>query len=575
MKNLKKVLCLVLSLLLLLSVLTACGGSAGDKADTAPAADGDTAPAADGDASAPAGEGGEDAAVPEDGVSLSMVMAAGLDNVDPAFNYSMDSMQNISLTDQGLMTFDEEGKVTCGLAESYDISPDGKTYTFHIRDAKWSNGDPVTANDFYYSWTRLTNPATGSAYAYMLYTLGVVNALDCALGTKPIEELGISAPDDKTFVVELDGARPYFLYLTAMASYFMAVNQKYLESDPENFGMDINHYIACGPFIISDWEVGASSVTLVKNPDYYDADKVTCDELTFTVVTDTSAVVMGWDKGEYDYIGLTGDYVEMYRDDPALTINDMAAMYFLSFNTGDQYMANKNLRLALSLSIDKQSIVDNLLNNGSLVADYIIPDTFAVDDSGVDYRDRIGNPTYNSCDKAAAADYFTKALGELGVDSLQLTMVYDTSTITDTMAAFLKSEWEGALPGLTVELKQTTYNSRLEDMGNHDYQIGFTRWYADYQDALTYLDMWISTSQMNYGQYNNPAYDELYYKVTGELAMDPAGREAAMKEMEAMILGDAAICPIYQLAACALANPEYNWVKNVAGVVQYQFVSRK
>ncbi len=561
MKTAKRMLFLVLCLVMLVNMFAGCGGSAqtdgGQNANDGASASGDAAAPANG------------------GVKLNLVMTAGLDNVDPAFNYSMDSMQIISLTDQGLMTFDNEGKVTEGLAESYEVSEDGKTYTFHIRDAKWSNGDPVTANDFLYSWRRLTDPATGSAYAFMLYTLGVNNALDCALGNKPITELGISAPDDKTFVVEIDGARPYFLYLTAMASYFMAVNQKYLEADPDNFGQDINHYLACGPYIISEWEAGGNSVTLVKNPNYYDADKVTCDELTFNVQTDTSAVVMGWDKGTYDYIGLSGDYVELYRNDPGLMISDMAAMFFLSFNMGDEIIQNDSLRMALSLSIDKTVLVNNLLNNGSLVADYIIPDSFAVDNNMVDYRDRIGNPTYNSFDAAKAAELFDKALGELGQTDLTLTMLYDNSTISDEIAAYLKAQWETNLPGITIDLKATTYNARLEDMGSHNYQFGVTRWYADYQDPLTYLDMWISSSQMNYGQYNNPDYDALYYKVTGELALDTKGRESAMKEMEAMILGDAAICPLYQLASCSLANPNYKWVKNVAGVVQYQFVSKK
>ena len=170
MKNLKKVLCLVLSLLLLLSVLTACGGSAGDKADTAPVADGDTAPAADGDTSAPAGEG--DAAVPEDGVSLSMVMAAGLDNVDPAFNYSMDSMQIISLTDQGLMTFDEEGKVTCGLAESYDISPDGKTYLAIFTDIDEFKRGNVEMTPVTNSWDLLIALLNDSLNGFVINVFG-------------------------------------------------------------------------------------------------------------------------------------------------------------------------------------------------------------------------------------------------------------------------------------------------------------------------------------------------------------------------------------------------------------------
>ena len=560
----KRVLALLLTVAMLISVMAGCGKTDDTSKDTSQK-DSDSSQTDDTD-NTPADS---------DGVKLNLVLTEEISTVDPALNYSQSAMQMITLTNQGLMTFDQNGHVACGLAESYDVSEDGKTYTFHIRDAKWSNGDPVTAQDFLFSWSRLTNPETGSAYAYMLYTLGVVNSLDCALGNKPISELGISAPDEKTFVVELDGARPYFLYLIAMASYFMAVNENYYNSDPDNFGIDIEHYISCGPYVFSDWQVGGTSVTLVKNENYWDAANVTCDELTFNIMTDGAQMMMGWDNGTIDYIGLGGDYLDLYRDDAGLSITDMAAMFFLSFNTSDQYLANKNLRMALSLAIDKQSIVDNILNNGSLVADYIIPDTFAIDENGVDYRDRIGNPTYNTCDKEKALEYYNNALKELGVDSLSIELLYNEDSSLASICAFIQSEWQNTFPGLTITLNQTTYNNRLELMGQHSYQVGLTRWYADYQDPLTYLDMWISTSQMNYGCYSNEAYDQLYYKVTGELALDTEGREEAMKEMEAIILGDAAICPLYQLAACVLQNPNYNWVKNAAGVVQYQFVSNK
>jgi oligopeptide transport system substrate-binding protein len=561
MKKTYKIVSLLLAVVMLVSLFAGCGTNTDNETPTT------TTDTESSDSSS-------DTTVANGGVKLNLVISEELSTVDPALNYSMGAMQMITLTNQGLMTFDENGQVTCGLAESYDVSEDGTTYTFHIRDAYWSNGTKVTSNDFLFSWSRLTDPATGSAYSYMLYTLGVVNALDVALGNKPVSELGISAPDENTFVVNIDGPRPYFLYLIAMASYFMAVNEEYYNSDPDNFGVDIDHYISCGPYIFSDWQVGGTSVTLVKNPNYYDVDKVTCDELTFNIMTDSAQMMMGWDNGTIDYVGLSGDYLDMYRDDAGLDISDMAAMYFLSMNMEDPQISNDNLRMALNLAIDKTVIVDNILNNGSLVADYIIPDTFAVDENGVDYRDRIGNPTYNTCDKAKAAELFEAAKAELGTDTITIDFLYSDDISAD-ICVFIKSEWENALPGLTVNLEQTTYNNRLERMSQHDYQVGFTRWYADYQDPLTYLDMWISTSQMNYGQYNNPEYDALYYEVTGELAMDTEGREAAMKEMEAMILGDGAICPLYQLASCSLANPNYNWVKNVAGVVQYQFVSYK
>ena len=557
MKAFKKIIALILTIGILTTVFSACGKGQDSEND----------------------EGGGNTTVsdvPGGGVKINMSITEEVSNIDPNMAFSQSSMQMISLTNEGLMTFDTNGKVTCGLAESYDVSADGKTYTFHLRDdAYWSNGTKVTSNDFMFSWQRLANPETGSVYSYMLGTLGVKNGFTVPAGQADISELGISAPDESTFVVELDGPRTYFLYLIAMASYFMPINEEYFNECGDQFGKDIDHYISCGPFVFSDWEVGGTSYTLVKNEDYFAADTVTCDEVTFQIITDTAQMMMGWENKTLDYIALTGDYMEMYRDDPALNISDMAAMYFLEFNMQNEYLSNENLRMALSLAVDKEFIVDGMLNNGSRVADYLLPESFAEGSDGVFFRDKIGNPMYNSCDKEKALELWETAKSELGVDNITFELLYDVSTVTEEMCAFLKSEWEETLPGITIELSQTTYNNRLELMGKHDFEIGFTRWYADYQDPLTYLDMFISTSQMNYGQYSSAEYDALYQQVVGELALDEEARITAMAEMEKIILGDAAILPLYQLSACVLQNPDYNWVKNAVGVVQYEFVSYK
>jgi oligopeptide transport system substrate-binding protein len=178
-------------------------------------------------------------------------------------------------------------------------------------------------------------------------------------------------------------------------------------------------------------------------------------------------------------------------------------------------------------------------------------------------------------DKAKAAELWETAKKELGVDSLTIDLLYNEDTTLSSVSAYLQSEWQKALPGLTINLVQTTYNDRLDRMSKQNYQIGLTRWYADYPDASTYLDMWTTDSNMNYGKYSNAEYDALFKQENGELALKEQERLQAQAKMESMILGDAAICPLYQLAACNLQNTNYNWVKNTAGVVQYQWVSAK
>lgn len=221
-------------------------------------------------------------------------------------------------TNEGLYKYDADGNISLGMASDVEISEDGCTYTFTIRDdAYWSNGDPVTANDFYYSWRRLADPANGCTYAYMLITAGVKNAMEVIYGEAELDELGISAPDDQTFIVELDAPKSYFTELLT-GSYFMPVNQEYCEECGDQFMLDLEHSIYCGAFVMSDWEVGGTTYTLTKNEDYYDADSVTTDSISYTVMTDDQAKILAWESGELDQVQLTGDYIAMYADDPEL-----------------------------------------------------------------------------------------------------------------------------------------------------------------------------------------------------------------------------------------------------------------
>lgn len=548
-KCLKRVLSLLMAGAMTIS-MAACGGNGG---------------ASSSQASGSAGEG----------ITMRYALTEELNSLDPNYNYSATSMGMISNVNQGLLKYGTDGKVTEGLAEKVDVSDDGLTYTFTIRDAKWSNGDAVTSNDFYYSWRRLADPKNGCTYAYMLITAGVKNAAAVVGGDAPLDDLGISCPDDKTFVVQLDAPKSYFESLLCNGTYFMPVNQKFCEEQGDQFMRSPETSIYCGPYVMSDWQVGGTTYTLTKNPDYYDADSVTVNTIKYTLLTDEQQKILSWENGDLDQVQLSGDYISMYANDPDLTTMKWPGLFFIAFNCEDKQLSNKNLRLAISTAIDKKQIVDSILKDGSTVADYAVPDGFAKNSEGKTFREYAGNVKYNEYNLSAAAKYYEAAKKELGKDNIEIELLYNEDSQLASVAAFIQSQLQKNLPGLTIKLRVTSYNQRLEDMGKGDYEMGITRWYADYQDAATYLDMWTENSSLNYENWHNDEYNDLYKQVNSTLALDEKARLDAQVKMEKIFMDDAAICPLYQPAFQYLTNQDYNYVYTPEGSIITMYTTKK
>ena len=551
-KTMTRAMATVLGTALLVSMAGCGGNSSASAAGTTSGTSGGTSGGASG------GSTGE-------GVVYKTSLVEELNSLDPNYNYSATSMGFIMNTNEGLYKYLEDGTIGMGLAEKVDISEDGCTYTFTIRDAKWSNGDPVTAYDFEYSWKRLANPENGCTYAYMLITAGVKNAYSVCYDGGDLDSLGVSAKDDKTFVVELDAARSYFPQLLAQGTYFMPVNKAYCESCGDQFMLDKEHSIYCGPYTIGEWEVGGTFYSCVKNPDYYDADSITCTEIDYTLLTDEQQKILAYQSGNLDIVQLTGDYIAMYKDDPAIYQNGYPGLFFIAFNTENQYLSNKNLRLAISTAIDKSTIVDGILCDGSKAANYAIPRDFAKDSKGVTYGENSGMAEYNLFDMEKATAYYEEAKKELGTDSITLEFLYNEDSNLAAIAAYIQSELQSKLPGLTINLKCESYNQRLADMGSGSYDFGITRWYADYQDASTYLDMWTEGSSLNYENWKNDEYNALYQKVIGEYATNEEKRIETQIAMEKMVLEEAIICPLYQPVTTYLRNPKFEFATDANG----------
>lgn len=473
-----------------------------------------------------------------------IAMTADLSTMDYEIATDGASFSMQSMCVSGLTQYAADGSIQPDLAESWDLSADGLTYTFHLRDGiKWSNGTPVTAADFVYGWQRLDDPATASEYAFLLDTIHVVNAADVFSGTMPVSSLGVEAPNEKTFTVHLSQPCGFFLGLMAFPSLF-PLNQAFYEAEGDQYALSPKDLLYCGVYTMTDWTAG-NEYTFTKNPDYWDASSYHQDSVVFKYIQDTQSAMLEYQQGQIDYVPLSGEMVDLYKDKPGFTSNLQGFLWYLAPNMSDPNLSNLNLRKAISLAIDRDSIADDVLRDGSIAADGFIPRSFAFDADGKDFRDTAGKLT--SYDPTAAAAAYAKAKEELGGD-VTVDLLYEDSEASKAVAENIQQMLEQNCPGLTITLDSKPKKTRLELMNSHEYQLGLTRWGPDYADPQTYLDLLLNDTDGNTMNYASDEYDALETKATrGEDAADAAKRWQDLIQCEQIAVSqDAAVIPVYQ-----------------------------
>lgn len=476
-----------------------------------------------------------------------------LSSMDTGLATDGTSFEAIASVLEGLYQLDGTGNTIPGMAVKEEISEDGKVRTFTLRDAKWSDGQPVTANDFVFAWRRLANPKTASEYAYMIGVAGVKNAEAVMSGEKPITELGITAVDDKTLKVELDYPVPFFDQLAAFPPFY-PIREDFYDKYKEQYALTPEAILSNGPFKMVEWNQGAN-YTMVKNDQYYDADKVKIDGLNFQVVKDAQSAMVAFDQGNVDYVKLTGEMVDQYKESPEFMNTLGGYLWFVSPNQKVPGLENANLRRALALSFDKEQIAEHLLKDGSIAANFAIPVKLAVGPDGKDFRET--TPSYLNVDKAKAKEYYEKAKQELGKDKFAYELVFEDTEASKKVAEYLKSEIETNLPGMTINLKQQPKKARLQLMQNGVYELGLTRWGPDYADPMTYLDMWITGASYNFGSWTSKEYDKLIFDASkGDLTGKPVERWEALKQAEKVCMDDAAIFPVYQTGSAVMIKKD-------------------
>ena len=543
---------------LALAMLAGCGSSSNGSAATT---DGSTT-----DGTSTAGDS-----------SVVVAITADLNTMDHHVATDGGSFIMQSMCIGGLAELNSEGQAVPDLAESWDISDDGTVYTFHIRpDVKWSNGTPLTANDFVYGWQRLDDPELQSEYAFILETISVKNAGPVFNGELPAEELGVKAVDDNTFEVTLDQPCGFLLGLMAFPSFF-PLNQEFFEAHKNSYAQTIDDLIYCGPYVFSNWEAN-TAYTFTKNPDYWNAancaDQV--DEVTFRFVSEAQSAALAYQQGDIDVVTLSGDLVDQYSSDPGFTQRLEGYGWRLETNYTEPsgVLANANLRKALTMSIDRNLIANDVLKNGSVAAEGFIPKEFAYGPDGKDFRETVGNVLVEDVEQAKAA--LEEAKKELGTDTISLELLYETdSEFPEKVCVNLQSMWKENL-GIEVTLVPKTKKERLSLMNALDFQLGLTRWGPDYADPQTFLDLYKSDTAAYNKYYFSDEYDAIMNKAeTGEDASNPEARWADMIEAEKILLDDYAVIPVFQSGGAMLVNPDVKGIEfHSAGVDSYRHITK-
>jgi oligopeptide transport system substrate-binding protein len=498
---------------------------------------------------------------------LNVLESAEIPSMDSVMSQDVLSFTMLNATNEGLYRLDADQKVIPGVAEAAPTYNDDKTViTIKLRqDTKWSNGDSVTAHDFVFAWQRAIDPKVAAPYGAYFMEGKIKNASEIVAGKAKLEDLGIKAVDDYTLEITLVRALPYIeSYLTF--PLFYPQNKKFVEAEGDKFASDASHLLFNGPFKMTKWDgpTGTEWV-LEKNADYVNAKDVTLEKINFNVSKDPQASANAFTAGEADITPKLAQaaILSQFEGDPALLRYQEPSIWWLKLNEKNPALKNVNIRKAIALSVDKKALTEDVLANGSIAADFLVPKGFSFLD-GKDFRDTAG--TYLSTNKEEAKKLWEQGLKETGLKEVSFTYVgqdTETSKVTD---AFIKDQLEKNLPGLKITIEAVPFKIRIAREDAEDYDLLMGGWGPDYADPMTYMDLWVTDGGQNHMSYSNPEFDKLIKSASEELVAKPQERWKALQDAEKILLeNDAAIAPLYQRSVNLLINP------NVKGFAHHAF----
>lgn len=467
---------------------------------------------------------------------------------DPQINTDVEGSHILRDLFEGLVNSDPQGNSVPGAAESWEVSEDGLTYTFKLRDAKWSNGDPVTAGDFVYAWRRLADPATASEYAWYMELMGVENATKIVAGEAEVDTLGVTAIDDKTLEVKIDAPRPYFPGMLTHASTF-PVNQKVIEEHGNDWTKPGN-LVGNGAYVLTDYVPGVK-VVRERNPMYWDNDNTILETVTALVINDENIALTRYDAGEVDKTEVpAGQYPALKEKLPDETYSTpRSCSYIYMFNLGEngpEALKDVRVRKAMSYALNRDVIVDSILKGGQYPSyNWTHQKTAGFEMPNIEYA------TWTQEEREAKAKELLAEAGYgEGGKPLELTLNYNTSEAHKKIAIAASQMWKQTL-GANITLANFEWKVHLDKLRNGDFGMARYAWCGDYNEPSTYTDLFTSTSGHNNGKFSNEKYDEL--AKAAKTSENPAEE---YKQMEQILADEMPIVPVYQYTNVIMVKPD-------------------
>ena len=582
--KLKKILAVVLAMALLCMTFAACGDSSGSSSSSAASTGSESSATSEAGESSTADEGAAaegtafEPYTVDDSKNLNVwasMEPTGLNSMLSTYAIEFNILGHIY---ENLYVLDENDVPQPGAAESVDVSDDGTVYTFHLReDGIWSNGDPVTANDFAFAWQTVLTDTTASDYAYMLFF--IQNAEAYLNGKCEWEDVGVKVIDDYTLEVTLTQALPYAEHLFTFGT-MAPVNQSFYEEvGADMYATETEYFCTNGAYAVTDWSHD-SQIVLQKNPSFHGAADLEVEQISYKIITDPQAALTSYLSGELDITDLnTGELITQAENNGA-EIFDVAASssFYMMVNTENEYLSNVNLRRALALGFDKQAMIDTVYQNANMpMTSFTPPAVFGANESSFQeaLNTELGDLAPANGDVEQAQAYLETALSELGctVEDLSAAISIDAGndSVSLAQASFYQEQWRQNL-GIEVTINPMITGQGADNRQNGNFTLSITGWSPDYNDPMTFLDLWVSDGGNNDSRWASEEYDSLIDQATVET--DEEARQQLFYQAEQIIFDEYPIIPCYWRVSSYTYNTDkiLGGFRNTAFQTRYMYI---
>ncbi|CAI97115.1 peptide ABC transporter substrate-binding protein [Lactobacillus delbrueckii subsp. bulgaricus] len=486
--------------------------------------------------------------------TLNWTVASEIPTMDMSKATDTTSFNQLSNTMEGLYRLGKNSKLEKALATSEKVSKDGKTYTYTLRKSKWSDGSELTAKDFVYSWRRTVDPKTASQYSYLFS--GIKNADAIVAGKKKPETLGIKAVGKYKLVITLERRIAYFDKLMGFA-VFLPQSEKAVTKYGSKYGTASKYMLYNGPFKQTGWTGSNLSWKMVKNPYYWDKKNVKLDTITWSVQKTPSTSYNLYQSNKLDYTGLDASQTKQLKNQKGYVTLNQGATFYLQFNIAkNKYLANTNIRKALSLAVDRKGLTSSLGGN-SVPANTLTP-TQLTDVNGEDYTKRISKSAESfypaSTNKKEAVKYLNRGLKELGVSKFSFKILSDDTDSGKKTTEFLQSTFESTFGNkVSVSVQNLPFKTRLSRSTSGNFDVVVSGWSADFADPISFLDLFTSTNPENNGKWKNTSYDKLI--ADSKTTASTSKRWDDLTKAEDILLNNVGVAPLYYSTSAALIRP--------------------